>query len=364
MERLQRRRTVLVLTVLGLVPFFGGVSALVRSARSRRQQIASEWAARGDRDMKRGRADRAADDYRSAQEYARDSNAYRLQLAHALVAGNHPSQARGQLLALWAEAPADAVVNLELGRIAAAGGDTPEALRFYHAAIDGAWPQDAPASRRSARIEVAKYLMQKGDRTKAQAELIALVDELPPDPAMMTGTAELLIANGSPQRASAVLEKAVTLDRKDARALQLAGEAAFDLAEYRTAARYFNLAAAVGTLDADRQRMRDLSTRLLTMDPFASGISSRERVRRVVGAFEVARASLDRCPADALPELRARVRAAAPNTTERVLAHDPDAVDDTLSLVTDIESATAACGPGGNDDAALRLVLKQRRSSS
>ncbi len=363
MEALQRRRTVFAVTVLGLLPFFGGVSALVSGARAGRQQIAVDWAARGDRDLKAGRADRAAEEYRSAQEYARDSDAYRLQLAEALIASRHTDQARGQLLALWAENPADGFINLELGRMSAGRGDTSEAVRFYHAAIDGAWRQDALASRRNARIELATYLIGKGDRTKAQAELIALVDELPPDPAVMTGTAALLLDSGSPQRAEAVLSKALSLSPRDGRALQLAGEAAFSLADYHAAARYFDLAAGVGALDADHQRMRDLSTRVLTIDPFARGISSRARVRRVSEAFHIAQQSLDRCPADALADLRTRVAAAEPKTTERALARDPDAVDETISLLTDIEAATIACEPGGNDDAALRLVLKQRRSS-
>jgi tetratricopeptide (TPR) repeat protein len=351
------------MTVLGLLPFFGGVSALVRGARTRRQHIAVDWAARGDRDLKAGRADRAAEEYRSAQEYAREKDAYRLELAEALIASRHTDQARGQLLALWAENPADAFVNLELGRIAAGQGDTSEAMRFYHAAIDGAWRQDALVSRRNARIELARYLIGKGDRTKAQAELIALVDELPPDAPVMTDTAAMLLESGSPQRAEAVLTKVLTLSPRDGRALQLAGEAAFSLADYHSAARYFDQAAGAGALDADHQRMRNLSTRVLTVDPFARGISSRARVRRVIEAFHIAQQSLDRCPADALPDLRARVAAAEPKTTERVLAQDPDAVDETISLLTDIEGATIACGPGGNDDAALRLVLKQRRAS-
>ncbi len=351
------------MTVLSLVPFFGGVSALVNGARARRQQIAVDWAARGDRDLKAGRAGRAADEYRSAQEYTRDSNAYRLQLAEALVADKHPDQARGQLLALWAELPADAVVNLELGRIAAAKGDTSEAVRFFHGAIDGVWGQDGTASRRNARFELARYLIGKGDGTKAQAELIALVDELPPDPALMTDTAALLLKTGSSQRAEALLDKALTLSPGNARALQLAGEASFSQADYQMAARYFDRAAKLAPLDAEHERIRNLSTRILAIDPFARGISSRGRVRRVVDAFRIAQVSLDQCPADALPDLRARVTAAEPKTTESILAHDADAVDETIALVTDIEAATGGCAPGGIDDAALRLVLKQRRSS-
>jgi tetratricopeptide (TPR) repeat protein len=363
-DAFRRRRAVFLVVVVALVPFFGGVSGLVKAARSRRQQVAVDWGSRGDQDAAAGRADLAADDYRSAREYARDSNAYRFQLAQALAAANHPNEARGQLLALWAEAPADGVVNRELGRLAAHQGDTPEAVRFYHAAIDGAWQRDAPASRREARMELARYLLSKGEAMKAQAELIALIDDLPPDPAVMTDTAALLVKAGAAQRAMVVLDKALALGPHDRQALQLAGAATFALDQYRTAVRYFDAAAAQAPLDADDRRMRDLSARILTIDPFARGITSRERVRRVVGAFGVAASSLDNCPAASSPDLQNRVAQAKPRITERVLLHDADAVDDAIALLAEVESATAACSPAGPDDAALRLVLKQRRASS
>jgi len=173
---------VLTLAIVGLVPAFAGVNGLVAATRARRQKLSTAWAVRGARDAAAGHALSAADDYRIAQEYARDRGQYRLQLAQALVGAGRFLEARAQLLTLWSETPGDGVVNLELGRLAAKDGDVPAAIRFYHGAVDGAWETDAAVARRMARLELARFLTTRGAREAAQAELIILSGDPPRDP--------------------------------------------------------------------------------------------------------------------------------------------------------------------------------------
>ena len=186
----------LTLTLVGLVPAFAGVNGLVAATRARRQQLAAEWAARGARDAAEGRALSAADDYRIAQEYARDRGQYRLQLAQALIDAGRLLEARAQLLTLWSETPGDGVVNLELGRLAARDGDASDAVRFYHGAIDGAWDAGAADARRTARLELARFLTAQGDRAAAQAELIVLSSDPPRNPAGADELRALRITSG------------------------------------------------------------------------------------------------------------------------------------------------------------------------
>ena len=84
----------------------------------------------------------------------------------------------------------------------------------------------------------------------------------------------------------------------------------------------------------------------------------------MVALFGIAASWLDRCPPDSNADLRARADAARAQVSERTLASDPDAVDDTLALVTDMEAAAEKCGAPDEDQAALQLVLKERRSAS
>jgi tetratricopeptide (TPR) repeat protein len=362
---LGRRRTILALAIVGTIPAFGVTQSLVHRSRDRREQLAVDWARQGQSDLASGRAAEAAEDFRTAQEYARDRGEYRLQLAQSLIAANRFVEAQSQLLTLWTQAPGDGVVNRELGRIAARDDDVANALRYYHGAIDGAWPGSAAAERRQTRTELAQFLLQRGDTTQANAELIALVGELPPDPAAMTDAAALLLKADNRAQAMALLQKTLDLDRRNVPALRLAGDAAFSAGDYRAARSDLEAASGASPLDAKGQQMLDLSTRVLALDPFARHITSRERLRRVVRAYAVARGELAQCPAGSQEGLQSQMDALQPKVAERTLARDPDLVDQAMALVTTVESATAAaCGPPQGDAQALQLVLRQPRSAS
>ncbi len=157
--------------LVGTVPAFAITQIVVNRYRAERQRLALEWSARGQRDLASRPAD-AVTDFVTAMSYGSDRPTDRLLLARALVASERPAEAKAQLLGLAAEDMANGDVNLELARIAAAGGDVDEAVRYYHAAADGVWAVDAPAARREARIELARFLMSHGQQAKGQAELI------------------------------------------------------------------------------------------------------------------------------------------------------------------------------------------------
>ena len=360
-----RRRIILTAVILGTIPAFAFTNALNGSARQRRQELANGWAQQGQGDLAASRPTEAANDFRTAQEYARNRGEYRLQLAEALIAGNHIVEAQSQLLTLWTQTPGDGTVNRELARIAARRDDVPEAMRYYHGAIDGAWDGPAAVQRRKTRSELAEFLLRRGDKTQAQAELIALVADLPSDPAAMTDAAALLLEADADPEALTLLQKALELDPHDGRALRLAGEAAFAAGDYRTARSHLEAAGDALHLDARGQELLDLSTRVLTLDPFARRISSRERLRRVVRVFGAAQQALARCPAGSHGDLQSQMDALEPKMTERTLAGDPDLVDEAIALVTTVDGVTsAACGTPTGDPLALQLVLRQRRAAS
>jgi predicted Zn-dependent protease len=322
-----------------------------------------EWADRGARELAAGHPAAAVDDYRTAQQYARDANVYRMQLAQALFAGGRLNEARAELQTLWAEEPGNGAVNQLLGRIAAAQDNETEAIRAYHGAIDGAWESSPAVARRESRFELARFLIRRRDMTVAQAELIALSDDLPPDPAAITETAALLAEAGAHERALTIVNRALELDPANAPALRLAGENAFAVGDYRRAARYLKAAADRQPLDAAHERLRVVSTHVLALDPDQTGISSRARVRRILDDFRIASAWLDRCPPDAHADLKAKLATTSSVPRERDLLRDPDKVDATLTLAADVVAAAATCADPTAEEAALDLVLKPHRSA-
>jgi tetratricopeptide (TPR) repeat protein len=320
-----RRRTTLTLMVTAVVPAFVVVNGLVALARTARGRLEHEWAARGSRDLAAGRASNAADDYYAAQAYARDHGRYRLDLARALIAAGRTSEARAELETLWSDAPGSGVVNLELARIAKNEGDADDGVRYYHAAIDGAWESDPVAARHNARLELAQLYVDRGLLSQADAELTILLADPPAEP----------------------------------RAAALAGAVAFGRGDYRTAAARLRSARP---LDPAAAAMLDVATRALALDPDARGITSRERVRRVTRLFAIALAAARRCGAPAAAVMHDRLEAAAPRVTERALSADPDASDATLELLTAAASVVqSACPAIGADDRAMALVVQRPR---
>jgi tetratricopeptide (TPR) repeat protein len=360
-----RRRTVLALMIVGVVPAFALINSLVATARTSRDAIAVDWARRGDADLANGRPDSAADDYRTADEYARRRNTYQLQLGSALVAAGRLAEAEAQLQTLWSETPGDGVLNLQLARIAARQSRVVDAVRYYHAAIDGLWTAADPvAVRRRARLELAQFLLARGERAQAQVELVALAADPPPTAAEQVDIARLLTEADADNRALTLLVAALRLDPTNAPAANLAGAVEARLGNYRNARAYLERSRRAGGLDADGAALLDTVTRVLDLDPDVRGISSRERLRRTVRAFEIASAALDRCSAEPLVAIRERRDRLSRQVAERTLARDPDAVDDTLAFAASaLDAVRTACGEGSADARALALVFQRRQTS-
>ena len=360
-----RRRTVLALMLVGVVPAFVLINGFVSAARARRESISDDWARRGDADLATGRAVDAAEDFRTADEYAGNRGVYRLKLATALLAADRTTEAQAQLESLWTETPGDGVVNLQLARIAVRQSREGDAVRHYHAAIDGAWTTADPvASRRAARLELARFLLARGERLRAQVELVALAADPPSDVDARVDIASLLIQADADNRALTLLNETLAIHPTATRAAALAGAAAARLGDYRAARDHLVRAQRSGALDAADEALLDTVTRVLTLDPDARGLTARERLRRTVGAFEVASNALDRCSSDALAALRDRRESLAPRVTLRTLGSDPDAVDEALDFAANaIERVAATCGGETPDEHALRLVFQRRPQS-
>lgn len=359
----------LAVVIGGIIPAFAITLVIVGRYKDERTRLAHEWAEQGTRDLKASPAAAVAD-FRSALPYAPDDTDTRLQLAEALIASGQRQQAQGHLLTLWSAEPGDGRVNLDLARLAAADGDVTAATRYYHAAIDGAWENGATAARRNARLELAKLLLQKGQTVRAQAELIALIDDLPDDPPLITEVGQLLVAAGAETRAIGLFERALALDPSDGRAAQLEGEVQFHQGRYRTAhdlleeARRDNAA-----LTPDDESALAATSRMPDLDPFAAGLTARLRLQRALDGLTIVRARIARCQpvspqapeAARIADLSQQADAFA-KLSRRRLERDPDRVTDLINLVMQIEALPSQmCGPDTADDRALQLIAGERR---
>lgn len=372
--------TILALSLVGLAVLFTLTEITARLYHAKYESLGREWYAQGQADLKAGKAEAGITDFRTALVYTRDSDLYQLRLAQALIAANRTDEARAYLTSLWQLHPENAVVNLELGRLAARVGNVDDALRYFHDAVYADWGRQDPAERRrAARMELYNFLLSRGVRAHAQAELVALAADLPPDPALHTQMGGLFLNVGDYPRALKEFEEALRLGGGGEAALAGAGEAEYLQGDYRQARHYLERAHRENPSDPGLSEMLDQAKLILAADPFSPGLPSEERNRRAVAAFNQALARLGACgmpvesaeaagptpPADlSLAPLYARARTFERQARMETLRRNPDLVAEIMDLVFQIEQTTAReCRPPEPLDRALILLARQHSSS-
>jgi tetratricopeptide (TPR) repeat protein len=259
------RRTPLVLaalvatTVLG----FALVSRLVTRLKANEKRIAFHAFEAGMAAYKGNNPDRALDDFRAALSYDRDNPTYQLSLARALRDTGRLDEAEAYLVHLWEGSPQDSTVNLALARLAARRHSVDDALRYYHSAIYGLWPADPHHNRRETRFELIDFLLQQKAFAQAQAELIGLTEVLPPDANAHLEVADRFRRAGDLRAALGEYDLALKLDPKDPKAWKGAGDAAYQLGHYSSAAKY--LRKAVELSAEDQMAHQQLATAQLVL---------------------------------------------------------------------------------------------------
>ncbi len=362
---LRHPRGVIAVLVLLLVLGFAVTGAIVRGFDARREQLAERWFARGNRDLARGAAAQAVDEFQTALAHSRDSDEYRLKLALALVAAGRLEEARAHLLNLWERRPGDAVVNLELARVYAGEGEPNNAIRYYHAAIYGLWEGNPLPRRRLARYELVEYLLRYHQVQAAQAELIALSGEKPTGPEEQMQLATLLMQAGETQRAFDEFRAIYRKDNDNADAALGAAKAAFALGEYKLARNYGYDAAKQDPKLETASNLARRSEQILRIDPLARGLNTTERARRAFALYKTAVADLQECatshPNDAgLQEALTKSQADFPKLRERALKTDPDLRDSVVRWSYDAVTNTArVCGSPTEDKSNLLLLANE-----
>ena len=86
----------------------------------------------------------------------------------------HTREASQALLQLRESTPENAEINLSLARLEAKGGETAEAVRYYHNALYGRWTgSQVDEDRRKVGVELVRLLLDHQDRSGALSELLS-----------------------------------------------------------------------------------------------------------------------------------------------------------------------------------------------
>lgn len=360
-----RREPVTLALLTGLaIAFFLAVTGLSRIYHAQQESLAARWSTRGQTDLDAHRYAAAVNEFRAALQYSRDSYAYQLSLAEALLGLNRRDEAHAYLINLWDRQPENGVVNLELARIAANENSTAAALRYYHNAIYATWPGDEETERNNTRLELIQYLLRIDAKTQAQAELIALEANVGGDDAEQAQLGALFLRAQDYQHALEAFRASLKINRHNQPAMAGAGVAAFQLGLYPLAQRYLEEAVAASPDDATSAAWLRQAEFVLEMDPYRQHISIEERNRIVVNAYATAGDRLKACTAPAAKAAAASYQSLQqqwtklkPQISAYGLRRDPDLVDTAMQLVFTIErQAGSGCPAASDADKALLLI--------
>jgi predicted Zn-dependent protease len=372
---------ILLVLTLAAATGFAAVNHLVARFTANQQARGRKLYRLGLGDANAGRYDDAIAAFRAALTCDPTNSEYQLWLARALRDSNDPrrlDEAESYLITLWQRSPQDAAVNLALARVAAHRGSIEDATRYYHNAMYGVWNADPDLNRTNARIELIKFLLNKGASKSAESELIALATSLPSDPAARLQAAQLFAQAGDDAGALARYEEVLHLEPSNPAALAGAGQSAYRAGNYAAAQQYLQAAINANPQDAKTLQLLASTTLVLRSNPFQSHISDAERNRRIAAAFAQSEKRLTECarktgvdltteapsPGSALSTLQSRWTATQPDLARLRSPAETDLPDTIMDLVFQVEQKTAAiCGQPEGLDLALVLISQKGEAS-
>jgi tetratricopeptide (TPR) repeat protein len=307
-ERLAKRRLVIqdTLALLGIFAstcILAGLTFLIFQSYSQHQRdAAARWKRRGEEALLKGNANAAVFDLRTALGYARVDRVTEMELASALAEAGRLQEATAYFNTLWDKEPGNGIINLQLARLAARQQQTPSAIEHYHAAIYGVWEGDGAIRRRQVRLELVRYLIRQGRFGEARDELLIAAGNDTTTRSLLE-VAGLLAEAHAPNDAFRLYHEMASRRPIVTEAVEGAGQMAFAMGHYRTANLYLDRAVTVAASGAQPLVNRPLTERNLQIARAVLAaypslqLPARERLRRMIRAYETARARFASCSA-------------------------------------------------------------------
>jgi tetratricopeptide (TPR) repeat protein len=360
---------------------------LFRSFERHRAELGHRWSDRGRRALQQSRPQEAVVSLRTALSYEPDQRDDQLLLARALADSGRIEEASNYFLSIWEQRPGDGFVNLQLARLERKKGDAQSATNYYRASIFGTWQGDGADRRREVRLELARYLAERGDVRAAQAEILIAAGNAPEKQGLeVTFGDQLQTVNDLPD-ALAMYRKAIVQEPGNYVALAKAGRVAYAMGDYVSAHKFLTNALQhdSSSSDTDRAEIVELqrnSERAQELN-LSRDLPSNERAAHLQLAARIAQARLAACtqqlrPAqnlqtqsvtgtelDGLLPLQSRWMALKRKLGLHELARDAAFSDDLKLLIDETEMQTRQdCGQPEGDDALLLLLAKPTLSVS
>jgi tetratricopeptide (TPR) repeat protein len=350
-------------TLALVAAIMGGITTfLFRSFESHREELGIRWAERGKAALQAGHSAQAVNALRTSLGYAPDDRENQLMLAEALAASGHATEAENYFLNLWQAQPGDGVINVELARLDRSRGKAEDAVDHYRAAVFGTWSGDAPKQRRDIRLELAQYLIERGQMQAALAELTVAAGNNP-DPPSQLRIGQAMEAAGSAKDALTAYRNAAEGEDRETAAAK-AGELCYRIGDYGCAAKELGgILHYKGWTSEQNDRLTSMqhhAERLVELS-FSHDLPSAVRAQHLLEDAHIAQARVAECLKSLKPDqiepvetVQTSWKALDSAQNRAALRHDDDLQDRYRDLIFASEgAATTACGAAKGDDALL-----------
>ncbi len=348
--------------VIALVIVIGGLWSLdlflARTDREAVQNQANNLYTQGVQLLQQGHARQAVELLRRANSLVRDNRTYRLDYVAALMAARKFDDAEANLKTLLDAEPNNGPANLSSAKLKVQQGHFPDAESYYHRAIYGSWPGNAPAHRVATRLELVELLASRGEKEELLAELLALESEAQGKPAILKKIASLYQLAGSPARGANVYRELIQSDPNNVDAYEGLGADELALGDYRAAMGAFLNANRRRTGDRTIQEDIALLNAMATIDPTPRRLSSAEKFARSTQILQLTRDALNSCAKTA--DARRMVDDCDKLLAKQAPPHVTNEMSEArLALAEQLwQARIKLCGPSTSEDEhALRLIM-------
>jgi Tfp pilus assembly protein PilF len=376
-ERLQKRQLIVrdlisFLTLFAVTAFLAVLTYyLFNSFSQRRRTLAQNWLEQGEKAVANGQPEQAVDAFRTALEYDPGQRDTEIKLAMALSAAGRTDESTAYFNTLLESEPGNGIINLELARLAVKQKSESRAIDYYQRALDGKWQGDGYERRRTVRLELARYLIDQKDYSRARTQLLIAAGNAPDDPKVKLEIAQLMEKAQDPVNALEIYRSVSENTACPIQALEGAGRMAFSLGRFELARKYLEKVVDHPDFSSEPESVRTSNREMLAetnqlLDLFpGSELKVTERSERVLHAAKTAQSRLDAClgmaavPVASLVDLSGKWQQLPVNLTATKLARDPEMQQTIMDLIYDSEKQTSqVCGAPTGEDALLLKVAQ------
>jgi len=293
----------------------------------------------------------AIDRLNDALLIARGDREYLRTLAEAELAAGRLEGAQKTLTDVLEADSSDGLSNLLFARVLVQKGELNDGISHYHRAIYGEWTVDAARRRLDARLELVGLLARLDRKEELMAELLPLQEVVGDDGQIVPQLGRWFLQAGSPVRAAAIFREMLHKQPSDVDAHEGAGDAAFAMANYRTARSEFSTALRLAPENTSFHAKIELSERVLALDPTIRGLDAKERLRRSAVLMKAILDEVSHCVAAPDPDLKALLERG-----QALLKKRGASFEENLDLAEELgQNLKRQCKPATDDP--LTLVL-------